>query len=211
MPNRSGKAYGLTTLCPLEPESGVDQSPEAILRDFLNDLPKDTQSPMAAVPNTYLCRFFILNDVIYQSKPAHVDHLRSKYLVFVAELHGELDAYLQGMWTHAEAFVKKAFEYCVDFKASVSDARSFSRYVQRCQVTTTFYFMGSTDEPLAEQLKALYLKQELSKFVHAHQGLPAAELQREFQKFIERVRPSDPLPAWRAGAASLSNAVVGEP
>ena len=209
--NKSGKAYGLTTLCPLEPESGVDQSPEAILRDYLNDLPKDDKSPMAAVPNTYLCRFFLLNDVIYQSKPANVDHLKSKYLVFVAELHGELEPYLEGMWKNAEPFVRKAFQYCVDFKRSVADAHSFARYIQRCQVTTTFYFMGSTDESLQEQLKALYLKQELSKFAYAHQGLPPAELQREFQKFIERVRPADPLPAWRPGAANLATAVTGEP
>jgi hypothetical protein len=166
---------------------------------------------MAKVPNTYLCRFFLLNDVIYQSKPANVDHLKSKYLVFVAELHGELEPYLQGMWTHAEEFVKMVFKYCVDFKRSVRDADSFVSYIKRCQVTTTFYFMGSSDEPLAEQLKALYLKQELSKFAYENQGLAPAELQQNFRKFIERVQPAEPLPAWRPGANNLATAVVGEP
>jgi hypothetical protein len=211
MPNQSGNAYGLTTLCPLVPESGRDASPESLLRDYLNDLPTDDGSPMAAVPNTYLCRFFVLNDVPYQGKPAHLDHLKSKYLVFIAELHGDLDTYLRGMWQNAEPFVRKTWQYCVAFEKSVRDAASFAAYIKRCQVETTFYFNGSTDEPLSEQLKALYLKQELSKFAYAHQGLPAAELQSAFQAFIARVQPSEPLPAWRPGANSLATVVVGEP
>ncbi len=44
MSNHSGKAYGLMVLCPLKSETGLDQSPEAFLRDLLNDLPQHEQS-----------------------------------------------------------------------------------------------------------------------------------------------------------------------
>jgi len=220
MPNESGNAYGLTTLCPLmraeqywrtHPRgTQLHDSPATLLKDLLNNLPVDEKSPMAKVPNTYLCRFFVLDDVVYEGKPALSEHLHSKYLVFISELHGPLEAYLHGMWQHAEDFVRKAFQFCIDFDG-VRDAAGFVSYIKRCQVETTFYFNGSTDKPLVEQLKSLYLKQELSKFAAEHQGKSAAELQREFQKFVERVKPRDLQgPTWRPGAASLKTVVIGE-
>ena len=220
MPHQSGNAYGLTTLCPLmsaeqywrtHPRgAGLHDSPATLLKDFLNDQPLDSASPMAKVPNTYLCRFFVLDDVVYEGKPALAEHLESKYLVFVCELHGELKRYLTGMWTHAEQFVQQAFQYCIGFDG-VRDAAGFVQYIERCQVETTFYFNGSNDKPLAEQLKALYLKQELAKFAAEHQGKPAAELQQAFQQFVARVKPRElEGPSWRPGANSLKTAVIGE-
>lgn len=209
MPNKSGKAYGLTTLCPLSNDSQDDQSYAAIVRGHLRALAVDEASPMARVPNTYLCRMFVLDDVFYEGKPAREEHLKSKYLVFVAELHGDLDAYLQGMWMHAEPTIRRLWQHCIAFH-EVHDAKSFASYIKKCQVETTFYFNGSTDDSLAEQLKALFLKQELSKFVQEHQGRDPASLQRAFKEFVARVEPSNLAgPTWRPGASSLENAVIG--
>jgi hypothetical protein len=204
MPNRSGNAYGLTTLCPLVDKSKDDQSAAALVRAYLRGVPLDHASPMASVPNTYLCRLFVLDDVIYEGHPARLDHLKSKYLVFVAEIHGELEPYLRGMWENAEKFVRGAWQYCIGFGRQVHDAESFVGYIKRCQVETTFYFNGSTDESPETQLKSLYLKQEFSKFAFANQGRSAEELQRAFKAFIERVAPSDAKgPTWAPGASRL--------
>jgi len=213
MSNHSQNAYGFMALCPLKDEIGLDQSPEARLRDLLNDLPQHEQSPMAAVPETYLCRFFVLGDVVYEGKPAELDHLKSKYLVFVAEIHAPdeaaVDEYLRLMWLKAGGgkFVPDTFQYCLGFE-SVNEPDLFVKYMRRCQIETTFYFNGSTDERLAEQLKALYLKQEFSKFVYETQGLPPAALQDAFHTFIARVRPNEALPTWRPGASRLATAVI---
>lgn len=207
VPNESGRAYGLTALCPLISDSHDDQSYAAILRAKLRALPVDEESPMAKVPNTYLCRLFVLDDVVFEGHPAPEEHLRSKYLVFVAELHGKLRPYLEGMWQKAEPTIRDLWQLCVGFD-KVDGSEAFVRYIERCQVTTTFYFNGSTDEPLAEQLKGLYLKQEFARFAREHQGLEAAALQRAFAAFIERVQPSNLAePTWRAGASSLRVAV----
>lgn len=209
MPNRNGRAYGLTCLCPLQNDSENEQSYAAIVRGLLRQLPLDENSPMARVPNTYLCRMFVLDDVFYEGKPADEDHLKSKYLVFVAELHGDLDTYLRGMWEHAHRAICEVWKYCIGFR-DVDSADEWVRYIKRCQVETTFYFMGSTDEPLSVQLKALYLKQELSRFAHENQGKDAATLQHLFREFVARVEPENlAAPTWRAGASSLENAVVG--
>ena len=207
MPNKSGRAYGLTTLCPLRNSSHRDQSCAAIVRERLRGLDAGEQSAMARVPNTYLCRMFVLDDVFYEGHPAHFEQLKSKYLVFVAELHGELRPYLRGMWQNAEPMIRHIWEYCLGFD-KVHNANDFIRYIEQCQVETTFYFNGSTDEPLAEQLKALYLKQEFSKFAHANQGKSAAELQRAFTAFVASVQPSNLVgPTWRAGASDPLTAV----
>lgn len=209
MPNRNGRAYGLTVLCPLKNDVESDQSYAAVVRGALRKLPLADKSPFARVPNTYLCRMFVLGDVFYEGAPAAEDHLRSKYLVLVAELHGERDAWLRDMWTHAHDLIAQLFRYCLGFR-DVDTVDAWVRYIERCQVETTFYFNGSTDRPLAEQLKALYLKQELALFAREHQGVDAATLQREFHDFIARVQPEDLAgPTWRPGACSLETAVVG--
>jgi hypothetical protein len=209
VPNKKGNAYALTVLCPLRNDSEDDQSYGAIVRGLLRKLPLDEKSPFAAVPNTYLCRMFVLDDVFYESLPAQEDHLKSKYLVLVVELHGELDTWLRDMWTHAHDCITTLWKYCIAFR-DVDSADEWVRYIKRCQVETTFYFMGSTDKPLNEQLKALYLKQELAHFARENQGKDAATLQRAFQDFVARVQPDNLAgPTWRPGASSLETAVVG--
>jgi hypothetical protein len=209
VPNRNGDAYGLTVLCPLKNDSESAQSYGAIVRGLLRKLPLAEKSPLAKVPNTYLCRMFVLDDVCYQGDPAQEDHLKSKYLVLVVELHGDLDLWLRDMWNHAQDCVRLLWKYCLEFQ-HVDSAESWVRYIKRCQVETTFYFMGSTDKPLAEQLKGLYLKQELALFAREHQGQDAATLQRAFQNFVARVQPGNlAAPSWRPGACSLQSAVVG--
>jgi hypothetical protein len=162
---------------------------------------------MATVPNTYLCRFVVLDDVSYQGKPAMLDRLKSPYLVFVAEIHGDLDTYLHGMWNHANDLVKDVWKHCVGFH-SVTTVEDFIGYIKSCQVQTTLYFNGSTDDSLAEQLKSLYLMQEFSRFAYASTNKKSEELQKDFQEFMKRTQPSNIAgPTWRAGASTLEHAV----
>lgn len=217
MANKRGKAYGLTLLCPIRPgvsKDGSDadlagQSHAASLRAYLERLGMHEDSPLARVPNTYLARFYVLSDVFYQGKPAVYEHLKSQYLVFSSNFHGELEPYLEGMWNGMKEEVHKIWSHCVGFE-SVTGAASFITYIKKCQVKTTFFFMGSTDESQAQQLKALYLKQEFSKFVFANQGKNPQDLQAAFRKFVEASKPGDLSgPTWRPGASSLENAVIG--
>ncbi|MET0795195.1 MAG: hypothetical protein ABW061_26995, partial [Polyangiaceae bacterium] len=77
MANENQNAYALTTLCPLLAASGEDVSPAALIRDRLHLVNTGVASPMAKVPNVYFCRFLILDDVIYESKPHRLEHLKS--------------------------------------------------------------------------------------------------------------------------------------
>ncbi len=213
MANKSGNAYALTVLCPILSGGPTDsfgakgESHTALLRDVLQSLHLNEESPMAQVPNTYLCRFWVLSDTFYQGKPAYLEHLNSEYLVFSSNFYGELEPYLTGMWNALKDGVLAILSHCVGHE-SVHDAASFIEYVKKCQVTTTFFFNGSTDEPLAQQLKNLYLKQEFSKFVFENQGKSASELQNAFRAFVQRAQPANlDGPTWAAGAYHLDRAV----
>jgi len=208
MSNTSGKAYGLSTFCPILNGHEHDQSFASITREYLQNIPLHANNPMAKVPNTYLARFFILNDTLYEAHPYHLDHLKSKYLVFSSNFHGNRDEYLLGMWGAISETIKEIWRHCVGFH-EVRDAHSFVAYLHKCQVETTYYFNGSTDVLLEEQLKALYLKQNFSDFVFEHQGVDAERLLNDFKKFIERTK-SEVLafPTWRAGADSLETVEI---
>ena len=210
MANKSGNAYALTVLCPIlrgvpsdSPAGNSGQTYTALLRNVLQTLHVNEESPMAKVPNTYLCRFWVLSDVPYQGKPAFLEHLKSDYLVFSSNFHGELEPYLAGMWKALQEDVLAILWHCVGHEA-VRDAKSFIEYVKKCHVTTTFFFNGSTDEPLVEQLKNLYLKQEFSRFAFENQGKSASELQEAFRGFVQRTQPTNlDGPTWAPGAYHL--------
>lgn len=207
MPNISGKAYALTALCPIKNQHINNESYASLLRRILQEL-DENNSPFAKVPNTYLARLFILDDTIFESFPHLLDKLQSKYLVFTANIHGDLDTYLEGVWENMQQEIKNIGQYCVGFD-KVGSKATFIEYMKKCQVTTTFFFNGSTDDSLEEQLKSLYLKQEFSKFVYAHQGVPPEQLLRDFKEFIAIVQPKNlASPTWRAGAGTLENVVV---
>ena len=217
MANQMGNAYALTLLCPIRhgvpkefPDGMEGQTCAACVRYLLQDVMRvSVDSPMARVPNTYLSRFYILEDVPYQGKPAVLEHLKSNYLVFGAEFHGDLDTWLAEMWNAIQPEIRGLLQYCFGFE-TVRDSASFITWIKKCQVETTFFFDGSTDEPLAVQLKNLYVKQEFSKFVYANQGNSPDVIQANFQEFVARTQPDNlDGPTWKPGAYTLDNVVAG--
>jgi hypothetical protein len=126
MANQSGDAFALTILCPIligspQGSSSAGETHTALLRDQLQTLHMNEESPMARVPNTYLCRFYVLDDVPYQGKPAYLEHLKSNYLVFSSDFHGGLEAYLTGMWQALKEEILAVLRHCVGHE-SVRDA-----------------------------------------------------------------------------------------
>ncbi len=207
--NAAGRLYGLTALCPIKIGTLNDRSYAWLTTDRLDELELNQNSPFASIPNTYFARLFILRDVFYESKPDREEHLKSQYLVFTSNLHGDLDTYLQGMWESQNDAVRSIWQYCVGFD-NVNDVTSFIDYMRKCQVTNALLFNGSSDEPLKRQLKALLLKQEFGKFVADNQGRDPSELRARFRDFLAAVEVRNlDRPTWRPGAATLDDVVVG--
>jgi hypothetical protein len=230
--NVSGRAYALTILSPIKNAYTSEEIAYAdVIRDHLQHWNFEQNSPMAKVPQTYLCRFFVLDDVYTESLPTggvldtltdllpavpdsvrrntlpKEDHLKNRYLVFSCNFHAgenaDLDGYLRGMWHAIQDRIKEIWQYCYGFD-SVRDAESFIRYMKKCQLPASLFFNGSNDEPLEEQLKALYLKQEFAKFTIENQGLDATTIKMNLQTFMQRVAPTNlSAPTWSAGKYRL--------
>lgn len=230
--NISGSAYALTILSPIKSGHGDDEIAYAdLVRDRLEGWNTEVNSPMMLVPQTYLCRYFVLDDVYTESLPGadlrnmfadlltivsdkarragmpKQDHLKSRYLVFSCNFHGgpagDLDGYLRGMWQAISGRIQEIWGFCYGFE-TVHDTDSFIAYMKKCQLKAALFFVGSNDEPLDEQLKALYLKQEFAKFAADNQGLEAAALRSNFRAFIQRTVPTElSQPTWLAGQYRL--------
>lgn len=196
MANKSGKAYALTTICPIKnglnqlehPDYEYLRSFDKITRTRVQRLQENIDSPFARVPNTYFARLFVLNDVFFeQGNDVARDHLQSKYLVFTSTFHGDLNTWLEGFWHSAEDEIRALWQHAVAFD-QVNSAKEFIKYIKKCQLTTTLFFNGSDDHSLAHQLKALYVKQMFSEFALAHQGQTAAQIRRSYNHFVEQVK-----------------------
>jgi hypothetical protein len=211
MANKSGKAYALTTLCPISignivDENGIErESYDKAVRRLLQDIPLNENSFFAQVDNTYFARLFILNDVFFQQgNEFEQDHLKSKYLCFNTNFHGDLEPYLTTMWNNCESEVRTIWQYCVGFKR-VNTALEFVHYIKDCQLKTTLFFNGSNDESLSKQLKALYVKQMFSEFVLTQQGKSASETKTNFKYFLQRVQLNNlESPSWKPGQSELT-------
>ncbi len=227
MPDKNGSACALTILAPIKSGHLGEIAYADEVRKRLDAWNLLENSPMAKVPQTYLCRYFVLDDVFTQSQSGgdvygtlfdflsifsdkarrralpREDHLKSKYLVFSCEFHGDPNAYLRSMWLAIGNEIRHAWEFCYAFD-QVTDADSFVAYMEKCRLKAALFFVGSTDQPLPEQLKALYLKQEFGKFASEHQGLPADQLQQAYQAFVKRVEPKNLAgPCWMPGQYRL--------
>lgn len=227
--NISGSAYALTILSPIR--DGVVDGEEIAFADKVRDTLQNWNlrgnSPMTRVPQTYLCRYFVLDDVYTESLPGgsaldtlndwlpvvpdairrwampHQDHLKSRYLVFSCNFHGgpkgDVDGYLHGMWNAISHDIQTVWGHCYGFD-QVHDAASFATYMKKCQLPASLFFVGSNDDPLPEQLKALYLKQEFSRFAVDNQGLDPATVRANYLAFSQRVAPTELAgPTWEPG------------
>ncbi|MDB5764454.1 MAG: hypothetical protein JWQ21_3449 [Herminiimonas sp.] len=229
MGNVSNNAYALTVLSPIKNGHCGEIAYSDEVRYRLQNWGLNEASPMAKAPQTYLCRYFVLDDVYHESLPGadfggtlsdflsifsdrfrraalpREEHLQSKYLVFCCNLHGALEPYLRRMWAAIGDDIKNIWEFCHAFD-QVHDADSFVAYIKKCQLAASLFFVGSNDDSLEQQLKALYIKQEFSKFAVDHQGLPAAELQQAYRAFIRRIDPDNLTgPSWRPGQSTVQS------
>jgi hypothetical protein len=225
--NKSGNAYALTMLCPIKPGVEGNRIYADLIRDQLESWNMASVSPMSLVPNTYLCRFFVLDDIYTESLPGagiwdalsdirlipsneqrlaalpHTDRLQSRYLVFTSNLHGDVDDYLHGMWQSIHVEINTIWKYCYGFE-NVNDEVSFVAYAKKCCLDTSLFFVGSNDDSLAAQLKALYVKQEFSRFAKETQDLSASQLRLAYTAFMQHIKPRDvEQPTWKAGSTHV--------
>ena len=187
-----GTTYGITLLCPILPDSG-EVSPRAELARVLAEMPTGADSPLARVGVTHLARWVIVGNLPFEGPPGLPDPLQSAYLLFTANIDGDLDTYVDQMGTLIPETVETVWRYCVAFPG-VSSQSDLRAYMRRCQIPTTFLFGAYPSASVQTVLRALVTQQALARFVADHASLRGAELQQAFSQF-RRQLSSMPVPS----------------
>jgi hypothetical protein len=188
MANQSGSVYGLTVLSPILPGVTKATSHNCAIRQYLAGLPNDQNSLFAKVSSTHMARLVVMDDVVFVGHPAHEEHLKSQYLIFEANFDGDLDTYLRRLATEAPDEVDAVWKHCWGYEDVHTNVDAFIAYIKKCQVTTTFYFADVNNYTVQETLRALQTQAAVAKFIEENQGLPAAELQKNFADFMTKLR-----------------------
>jgi hypothetical protein len=198
MPNENGSVYGLTILSPILNDENATPSHDLQIREYLSRLPTDETGPFALAPFTHLARLVVMDDVIYVGMPSCEEHLKFKYLVFEANLDGDLDTYLTELAKTVPMQLDAIWSHCVGYPGA-GDPHEFIRYMKACQIETTFFFAAVNDKSVTQTLKALQTQQAVADFIASHQGVRPALLQKEFLAFAAKLK-SAPAPKPGSGA-----------
>jgi hypothetical protein len=191
MPNQSGSVYGLTLLSPILDDERAVPSHDLQIRNYLATLPTGTCSPFAIAPGTHLARLVVMDDVIYVGMPACEEHLKSKYLVFETNCDGDLDTYLGGLAATISQHLDAIWSHCTGYPGA-GDVPTFLRYMKACQIETTFFFAAVNNKSVTDTLIALQTQCAVADFIVTHQGMDAAQLQREFIDFLKVLKAAPP-------------------
>jgi hypothetical protein len=131
-------------------------------------------SPFARTTCTHLARFVVIDGAAFNGRESGdsllaklpfwpfkegdkltaqpVDQLTTPYLLFVADFDASngydatLESFTDTLWHHMQPELTEVFQHCIDFDEN-PDAKSFFRYVKRCQIETTMPFNDYWTEP----------------------------------------------------------------
>ena len=166
------------------------------IREYLATLPTGAASPFAAAPGTHMARLVVLDDVIYVGMPSCEEHLNSRYLVFEVNCDADLPTYITELAHSIPRALDAIWSHCTGYPGS-ADVTNLVRYMQACQVETTFFFAAVNDRSRDETLRALAAQRAVADLIAAHPG--CAPTRDEFAAFLTALDEA-PLPAPGAGA-----------
>lgn len=191
MSRRSPHAF-LTALSPIEHRPG---DPDGRLAGVRAALAAHAQyeSPFRECPTAHMVRLQVIDTL----KPAMGDtsgaHLRSAWLLCVAELDGAVDDFLDALYRTDPGFVHATWGRCTGYPP-YRGAVFLRRYIARCRVGGELPY-AAFDASVGQTLVALERKERLGAFAATANGLDPAALRVAFDAAREGLaRPDMPRP-----------------
>ena len=192
MPNQSGRVYGLTLLCPIRMDEKARPSHDLQIREYLATLPTGAGSPFAAAPGTHMARLAVMDDVIYVGMPACEEHLNSKYLVFEVNSDLDLPGYIAGMAASIPETLDAIWSHCTGYPGA-GDPEKLIRYMQACQVETTFFFAAVNNKTRDETLRALTTQRAVADLLTTYAcNSPSKDAFARFLSALDAAPPPAP-------------------
>ncbi len=181
--NRRDASYAFTSLTPIK--SGGASGVELRLREY-----ERKSSPFRNLPELHCARLVVVDQLKtgWPGVPEPTPRLRSRYLLFTADIYAPYDAYvmpdrfLERMHVTMRDEVEALWGKCYGFP-DTKDPTKFARWLKRSQLDTSLYFVGYPDAEPREIRKALEVREGLIEFVRTHQDVADwATLQQEYVK-----------------------------
>jgi hypothetical protein len=169
--NRSGQAYALTVLTPIEPGAQDD------LRQYLEGLRADG-SPLARLPRTHFGRWLIVPDFVGDDE-RRPDHLETPYLLFTACFDGALDSYLDELCDELAAEAPAIWGRCAGAPQPPVGA-ALKAYLRAHQAKTGFFVAAYPQATVGQVRGALEQREDVIAFARSAQGMDPAQLQAAF-------------------------------
>ncbi|WP_286829129.1 MULTISPECIES: hypothetical protein [Kordiimonas] len=178
----------LTAFSPIEHRRNDPDGREATIRKTLLSHEQD-DSPFADCPMVHMARVQILDQLVPPMGDVSGSGLKTKYLIFAADIDGRIDDFLDALYRRDTDFVHNVWGQCIgypDFRGAVF----FRRYIDACSFHNPLGYAGF---PLSvgETLLQLRRKNALADFVSDHQGLSDKELQAAWRKNRESLKNPD--------------------
>jgi hypothetical protein len=146
------------------------------LRAYLEGL-GEGQSPLARLPRTHMARLLIIDDM--PVPPGVQDPLDGPYLLFTANLDGDLDSYLHELAERLGTEAEEIWGRCIGCPRPASGA-ALKAYLHRNQLQSGVVFAAYGQASVERIHGALDKRARLIDFVVRAQDMRPAERRRAF-------------------------------
>jgi len=125
-------------------------------------------SPFADCDMVHMARFVIIDELPLQLGDTRREFLSRNYLLFVAELSGQRDDFLDALYEHSAPLVSSIWGHCAGFPHRLHGAVYFRRYMQRHEIETLIPFAAVPNVPVGQIYDAIEAQSKLAQFIEEH-------------------------------------------
>ena len=168
----------LTALSPIEYRHDDPDGRQGEIRQTLLSHEQEN-SPFQDCPMVHMARLQIIDRVTPPMGDMSGKRLKTKYLLFVADIDGQIDDFLDCLYRVNADFVHAVWGRCLSYP-DYHGAVFFRRYISLCQFKGALGYAGFPTT-VGDNLRALTRKQNLADWVASHQGLSNADLQKAWR------------------------------
>jgi hypothetical protein len=195
MSDRVGQTYAITVLTPIRNGHTLGVHHVTALRALLASTQRASRSPFADLSIVHTARLLVIDDLVSESLPGVEDHVASRYLLLVADVDGDLPAFVRALLHARPAFADDVWGCCEGWPGAhaVDDV---VQYFRDCAIDTALYFSGYPGASVRDVLRALHQQRAFVAFTAQTRRLPPGELQAAFREFRARMEKAPtPVPA----------------
>lgn len=187
--------YYLTVMCPVDYVRGGSQDKLVALQERLATL--RSRDPFVTVddndeilfsdtPAVHMARFLVIDEMPVQMGNERSGRLAYKYLLFIAELDGDRDSFLDQLFETRETLVKEIWGNCIAFPEDC-DKKQFRQFMIRYEIKTTLPFGAYAGTGQPEVTRMLKNRRNLTDFVVDNQAKSPEDLHKAWEDFRENM------------------------